>query len=349
MGTVARRRAYVAADLEATEARRVPWVVRDVVNDVNKAVGRRWQSLDPLLPEPGDLPEGCMAPLVVTGGNGRPAALGVCSHRHVPADSLQQTWSPANQYVLSVRLRGPDLLGAADELLNRWREHLAGIPAARSEDTAAMITWPSRDVAAVRALVRHGLQPMTVIAARPVGREMPPGPSRRPGPGDPSGLVIRTATEDDLNTVTEFELGVIEWDAQFGVGIVRLAAEELIRRDTAASLARPSPWTWLAERDGRPVGVVVVQRPAEAAWIAGMTNAAGPAYLATMFVRPGERASGVGATLVKRAHHELDAQGVEITLLHHSQVNPLSAPFWNRMGYRPLWTAWDTRPAAALR
>ncbi len=70
-----------------------------------------------------------------------------------------------------------------------------------------------------------------------------------------------------------------------------------------------------------------------------MTNAAGPsAYLATMFVRPGERASGVGATLVKRAHHELDAQGVEITLLHHSQVNPLSAPFWNRMGYRPLWT-----------
>ena len=85
----------------------MPWVVRDVVNDINKAVGRRWHSLDPLLPEPGDLPEGCMAPLVV--------------------DSLEQTWSPANQYVLSVRLRGPDLLGAADELLDRWREHLAGM------------------------------------------------------------------------------------------------------------------------------------------------------------------------------------------------------------------------------
>ena len=30
-------------------------------------------------------------------------------------------------------------------------------------------------------------------------------------------------------------------------------------------------------------------------------------------------------------------------------LNPLSAPFWNRMGYRPLWTGWEVRPAASLR
>jgi len=30
-------------------------------------------------------------------------------------------------------------------------------------------------------------------------------------------------------------------------------------------------------------------------------------------------------------------------------VNPLSAPFWHRMGYRPLWFTWEARPAAALR
>jgi hypothetical protein len=24
-------------------------------------------------------------------------------------------------------------------------------------------------------------------------------------------------------------------------------------------------------------------------------------------------------------------------------------PFWHRMGYRPLWTTWETRPAATLR
>ena len=30
----------------------MPWVIRDVVNDINKAVAQRWQSLDPLLPRP---------------------------------------------------------------------------------------------------------------------------------------------------------------------------------------------------------------------------------------------------------------------------------------------------------
>jgi len=36
-------------------------------------------------------------------------------------------------------------------------------------------------------------------------------------------------------------------------------------------------------------------------------------------------------------------------LLHYALMNPLSAPFWNRMGYRPLWTGWEVRPAASLR
>ena len=40
---------------------------------------------------------------------------------------------------------------------------------------------------------------------------------------------------------------------------------------------------------------------------------------------------------------------VDTTLLHFAQLNPLSAPFWSRMGYRPLWTGWEVRPAASLR
>ena len=45
----------------------------------------------------------------------------------------------------------------------------------------------------------------------------------------------------------------------------------------------------------------------------------------------------------------LDARGVDTTLLHYAQLNPLSAPFWSRMGYRPLRTGWEVRPAASLR
>ena len=42
-------------------------------------------------------------------------------------------------------------------------------------------------------------------------------------------------------------------------------------------------------------------------------------------------------------------QGLDRLPLHYAQLNPLSAPFWNRMGYRPLWTGWEVRPAASLR
>ena len=39
----------------------------------------------------------------------------------------------------------------------------------------------------------------------------------------------------------------------------------------------------------------------------------------------------------------------DTTLPHYAQLNPLSAPFWSRMGYRPLRTGWEVRPAGSLR
>jgi GNAT superfamily N-acetyltransferase len=145
------------------------------------------------------------------------------------------------------------------------------------------------------------------------------------------------------------EMGVIRWDAQFAGAVPRPATEALVREQARASLARQSAWIWLAERDGQPVGLLTVLPPDEAAWVASMTQPANPAYLPAMFVRPSARGTGVGTALVRFAHSELDAQRVPVTLLDYSQVNPVSAPFWSRMGYRPLWTRWEARPAAALR
>ena len=75
-----------------------------------------------------------------------------------------------------------------------------------------------------------------------------------------------------------------------------------------------------------------------------MTSTSPAAYLQTMFVDAQERGTGIGAALVRNLHARLDGTGVAVTLLHHSQVNPLSAPFWYRMGYRPLWTSWEAAP-----
>jgi GNAT superfamily N-acetyltransferase len=319
----------------------MPWVIRDVVDDINKAVTKRWRHLDPLLPEPSDLPEGCMPPLLVTGDNSRPSGLGVCRHQHVAADTLAQTWGTATKFVLSMRLRGPDVAAAADDLITQWRAHLAGQQQAYADDTAAIVNWPSRDVTGVPALLRHGLQPLTVIAVRPAGRSSPA--STQPG------LVIRPAGRDDLDAVAELELGVVQYDADFGGSIPRPATEALVRAETQAALAKRPGWTWLAEQDGQPVALTVVEPPAAATWIADMTRTGATAYLQTMFVRPDERSGGIGAALIRHVHGELDARGIDLTLLHYSQVNPLSAPFWHRMGYRPLWSTWEARPAATLR
>jgi len=109
----------------------MPWVVRDAVRDINRMVGRRWQAIDPLLPDPAALPTGCGAPLVVNGDNGRLTGIGICVHQHIPPESLNQTWGAADRFTLVPRLAGQDIAAPTDMLLAHWRDHLAAVGAAR--------------------------------------------------------------------------------------------------------------------------------------------------------------------------------------------------------------------------
>lgn len=325
----------------------MPWVVRDTVRDINRAVARRWQVIDPLLPDPSSLPAGCGQPLVASGGGSRVTGLGICVHQQIPAESLNQTWGPADRFTLVPRLAGQDISAGTGELLTAWRDHLAGVGAARGADAGASVVWPSHDVTGVSALLRHGLQPLTVIAAR-----TSPDPAHLPPPGPrpaPFGVTIRAAGTDDAEAVLALELNLIRFDMQFGGPVWRPQTQSLVRADIRESLRKQVNWTWLALRHGRPVGLLVAQPPSESGWIAGMTSRVPAAYLQTMFIDEAERGTGIGSALVRNLHARLDADGVAVTLLHHSQVNPLSGPFWNRMGYRPLWTSWEARPATALR
>jgi GNAT superfamily N-acetyltransferase len=324
----------------------MPWVVRDAVRDINRTVARRWQALDPLLPDPAAMPTGCGAPLVVNGDNGRLTGLGVCVHHHLPADSLNQTWGAADRFTLVPRLAGQDVAAPADMLIAQWRDHLAGIAAARGQDTSATVVWPSLDITGIQALLRHGLQPLTVIAVRR-RPHVPQAP--RTAQRGAYGVAIRPAGLADEEQILDLELRLIRYDMHFGGPVWRSATARLVRDEIRASLAKAATWTWLAEHAGRPVGLLVAQPPQEAGWIAGMTSPSPAAYLQTMFVDQSERGTGIGSALVRNLHAQLDATGVAATLLHHSQVNPLSAPFWYRMGYRPLWTSWEARPASELR
>jgi len=321
-------------------------MAQDEITEINEAVGRRWRSIDPLLPEPSGLPkEGCGTPIKASAKDGSPAGLAVCRHQHVPADSLSQTWEAAAKFALTMRLREADTRAAADDLLTQWRDHLADLPEpeeAREDDTSAVVTWPSRDVTGIRALLKHGLQPITVIAVRRAGL---PAPNH----GETHDLVIRHAEPADQDAVTELELDVIHYDARFGAAFPRPATPSLVREATRKNLEQRPDWTWLATKRGRPVGLAVVEPPAEAGWIAGLTRPGRTAYLASMFMSPEERGAGTGAKLIANVHDALDTRGIDLTLLHYAQLNPLSGPFWHRMGYRPLWSTWAALPASTLR
>ena len=322
---------------------------------IGTLVLRRWQEIDPLLPEPGPLPPGCGAEFTIAGGAGEPAAAATCAHFEAAPGSLDTAWGTARRFQLAPQIIGPDIGGTLDRLLVQWRDHLAGLPGTDSQDTAAVVNWPSRDIDGVKALVRRGFAPLAVVAARTAGRH-PGGPAGRTAPDESgrdrlarAGIRLRRAGPADIDAVVRLGLEVIRYDAHFGNGSERPDTVGALRHEADEMLAGPEPWMWLAERGSQAIGLLAAQRPELAGWTAPLVRQAPVAYLMLMFVAPGERASGIGAELVARLHADVAAAGVPVTLLHYEQVNPLSAPFWSQQGYRPLWITWEARPARAIR
>ena len=305
-------------------------------------VAQRWQALDPLLPVP-SIPAAADGERFTAGPPDAPTAVAACGHWQGAPGSLELCWGTARRFGLTARVAGLDVPGALDQLLSAWRGHLAAEPGLNDEDTSAVLSWPSRDVEGVAALLHHGLQPLAVVAVRP-------GPERS-GPATelPVGLRIRRAGPADLDAVVGLEHEVVRFDANFVAVIDRPWTADALRTEAKTALAAAEPWVWLAERDGQAVGVLHAQQPADAGWIAPLTRPERVAYNLLTGVSAAERGAGVGAALAARFHTEAQAAGVAVNLLHYTQVNPRSVPFWSQQGYRPLWTIWEAHPASSLR
>jgi hypothetical protein len=327
-------------------------VAQAAVDGITAHVTRRWQAADPLLPAPGPLPAGCGAQLTVAGPDGQLTAVASCEHIELAPGSLDLAWSAARQFKLTPRIQGPDGEAGLDRLLTIWGGHLAEVTDHPDEDSAAVVEWPCRDIDGTAALLRHGFAPLGVVAARradrTAGRSGDPG-STAERPGLPEGVTVRRAGPADIDSVLRLGLELIQFDTHFGGVPGRTGLDAALRPEARAMLAGPQPWTWLAERDGRPVGMLAAQHPEAAGWIAPMVSQAPAAYNMLTYVASDERAGGIGAAMVARLHHDADAAGVAVTLLHYEQPNPFSAPFWSQQRYRPVWTSWEARPAGAVR
>jgi GNAT superfamily N-acetyltransferase len=335
----------------------------------------RWRAIDSLLPDPvpeagavpGDKDAHCGASLAV-GAGGNLAAFGTCRHTEPDAAEIGLSWGMARRFELAPRVVGPGTAAALDRLIDLWRDHLSDVPGSDEDDTAAVITWPSRDIEGVAALQRHGLRPLAVAAiraARRAGTATRRGTVTRLGTasqastasrgtrgpaGQDRNVRVRRAGPGDVDAVARFGAEVARFDAHFSGTPERPGTAAALRHEAARLLGRPdAPWTWLAERDGRPVGMIATQWPEHAAWIAPLTRLSPVAYTVLGYVTPDERSTGIGAALAAHLHDTVDPAGVAATLLHYEQLNPYAAPFWSRQGYRPLWTTWEARPARSLR
>lgn len=282
-------------------------------------------ALDSLLPPPGEFREGTR--LSVDGGEA------VTWFQHTPMGLASRTWEPARRHNMDARLAGSDRAAALGALLDRWLELIRDTVTPGDEDSAAVIELPSRDTEAVSALVHRGFVPCSVLAVRKAGRR-----------GRAGDVHIREATADDLAVATELNLDVVRFDAPFGKITPRDSTEEVLRNQLSFLLAQPEPRVWLAERDGRVVGIAHIQLPPVSDWAARYVAASAVGYLGCLGVVESERGSGIGAALSAHAHAVMDASGVPVTLLHHALANPYSTPFWYSQGYRPLWTTWLRRP-----
>jgi hypothetical protein len=287
-------------------------------------------------------------------GTGRePLAVGHCEHWIGAPGSLDLVWGPTRRFTLFPEIAGPDVAGPLDQLIGQWRDHLAAVPEADGEDTAAIINWPSRDIDGVNVMLQHGLTPLNVLAARRIGQSarpaQHPGPAQHPEPAHMDGLTIRRATPADLEAVTGLAAAEISYDAHFGDVIDRPYTAEAMRGYFADALATPEPWIWVAERDGTPLGLLAAEPPETARWIAPLTDLSPVAYLMSAFVEPTERGGGIGGILTREFHRAAQGASVGAALLHYELLNPRSGPFWSQQGYRPLWTTFEARPARRLR
>lgn len=152
----------------------------------------------------------------------------------------------------------------------------------------------------------------------------------RPAIRDPRPVVVRVASLTDLDTVVALRIALLREHAGNPVyGRLRADAAQRARRIFAEQLEAVHEVTFLAERGGRPVGIL---RCIDAAG-SPLLHPARYAYVASVYVVPAERRSGILKQLMAQAEGWSAERGLGEMRLHNAADNPMAGDAWEALGF----------------
>ncbi len=141
---------------------------------------------------------------------------------------------------------------------------------------------------------------------------------------------VRIATIADLDTVVELRLALLREYAGHPVyGRLRPDAEERARYLFAAQLESDMEAIFVAERDGRIVGIM---RCVESTG-SPLLEAPRYCYMSSVYVRPEFRRTGVMRALFARAQAWCHDRGLEEIRLHNVPTGVGATAAWDSLGF----------------
>jgi GNAT superfamily N-acetyltransferase len=141
---------------------------------------------------------------------------------------------------------------------------------------------------------------------------------------------VRVATLSDLETVVELRIALLrEHGGNAVYGRLRADAPQRARRIFAEQLEAPNEVTFLAERGGRPVGIL---RCIDAAG-SPLLHPARYAYVASVYVLAAHRRAGVLRLMMHEAEQWSRERGLREMRLHNAADNVLAGEAWEALGF----------------
>ena len=160
------------------------------------------------------------------------------------------------------------------------------------------------------------------MGSRPAGAHRPTSTEER--------CPVRVATLADLDAVVALRIALLREHAANPVyGRLRADAPQRARRLFAEQLEAPNEVTFLAERAGRPVGIL---RCIDAGG-SPLLHPARYAYVASVYVAPADRRAGVLRRLIDEAAAWSRERGLREMRLHNAADNPLAGRAWDALGF----------------